>query len=49
MKIVKSFIRLGAVICIAVSIITGSSVAAIVSLGLASFNLGILCGEISKK
>lgn len=49
MKIVKMVSRLAFVIGIAASIITGNAVGAIVSLGLASFNLGILCGERSRK
>ncbi len=49
MKIVKMVSRLGAVIGIAASVITGNAVGAIASFGLASFNLGILCGERSGK
>ncbi len=49
MKIVKMISGLGFVAGIAVSAITGNAVGAIVSLGLASFNLGILCGERSRK
>ena len=49
MKIVKMVSRLGFVIGITASIITGNALGAIVSLGLASFNLGILCGERSRK
>lgn len=49
MKIVKMVSRLGLVVGIAASIITGNAVGAIVSFGLASFNIGILCGERSRK
>lgn len=45
MKIVKMIGRFGFIISIAVFAITGSTVAAMVSLGFASFNLGVLCGE----
>ncbi len=49
MRILKMMFRLAFVVSIAVAIITHNSVVAIVSLGLASFNLGILVGERSGK
>lgn len=49
MKIVKMISGLGFVIGISASAITGNALGAVVSLGLASFNLGILCGERSRK
>lgn len=49
LEISKLFFGFIAVIAIAVSIITGSLVAAIVAVGIASFNLGILVGERGAK
>lgn len=48
MKIVRIIGRIGFVLSMAVYLTTGSIVAAIVSLGLASFNIGFLTGEKSR-
>lgn len=49
MKIIKMIGRLGFVITITAFIITDNSVTAIVSFGIACFNIGILFGERGRK
>ena len=49
MKIIKMISSLGFVVGITVSVLTGNCVGAIVSLGFASLNIGILFGERRKK
>jgi hypothetical protein len=49
MQILKIVVQLGFFVSIVAYIINGNIAEAIVSFGLACFNLGILCGEIGRK